>query len=574
MIRSFFSPPHFEKDEDNFRARFINGFAWVTIFLLLLALLPYLRESASDFTVPILSSLILVMIGSLYLLRKGYITASGTAIIVLGWLGLGIQAYTADGVKDVIIFAYIALGLLASIIINWRAGSLVIISSIIIVWALALLETNRLIAPRLQEPTGYARDLSFIFIVITALVYFSTTSLREAISRATRSEESLRATNRELLELNQSLEDRVASRTAELELANQRNEKRAKQFEAIAQVARATTTNESLDTLLPRLVSLISDHFGFYHAGIFLLDEERRFAVLRAANSEGGKRMLARGHRLQVGQTGIVGFVSAVGTPRIALDVGDDAVYFDNPDLPNTRSEMALPLQVANEVIGVLDVQSIVSNAFQEEDVEVLSTLADQVAIAIQNARTYERMQELVEQAQKVSGGYVEETWRLLQAEEKGVGFRVAGDQVSRLSRPLTSLHVKKAVTEQHTVVEGGKEAALAIPIRLRNEVIGVMDIRTPDEHEWDEDEVDIAEAVAERLSLALETSLLLKTTQRRAELERVTAEVADRIGATTQFDSILRTAAEELSRVLGGSEVLVQIQTLESPNGNQMEVK
>lgn len=574
MIRSFFSPPHFEKDEDNFRARFINGFAWVTIFLLLLALLPYLRESASDFTVPILSSLILVMIGSLYLLRKGYITASGTAIIVLGWLGLGIQAYTADGVKDVIIFAYIALGLLASIIINWRAGSLVIISSIIIVWALALLETNRLITPRLQEPTGYARDLSFIFIVITALVYFSTTSLREAISRATRSEESLRATNRELLELNQSLEDRVASRTAELELANQRNEKRAKQFEAIAQVARATTTNESLDTLLPRLVSLISDHFGFYHAGIFLLDEERRFAVLRAANSEGGKRMLARGHRLQVGQTGIVGFVSAVGTPRIALDVGDDAVYFDNPDLPNTRSEMALPLQVANEVIGVLDVQSIVSNAFQEEDVEVLSTLADQVAIAIQNARTYERMQELVEQAQKVSGGYVEETWRLLQAEEKGVGFRVAGDQVSRLSRPLTSLHVKKAVTEQHTVVEGGKEAALAIPIRLRNEVIGVMDIRTPDEHEWDEDEVDIAEAVAERLSLALETSLLLKTTQRRAELERVTAEVADRIGATTQFDSILRTAAEELSRVLGGSEVLVQIQTLESPNGNQMEVK
>lgn len=574
MIRSFFSPPHFEKDEDNFRARFINGFAWVTIFLLLLALLPYLRESASDFTVPILSSLILVMIGSLYLLRKGYITASGTAIIVLGWLGLGIQAYTADGVKDVIIFAYIALGLLASIIINWRAGSLVIISSIIIVWALALLETNRLITPRLQEPTGYARDLSFIFIVITALVYFSTTSLREAISRATRSEESLRATNRELLELNQSLEDRVASRTAELELANQRNEKRAKQFEAIAQVARATTTNESLDTLLPRLVSLISDHFGFYHAGIFLLDEERRFAVLRAANSEGGKRMLARGHRLQVGQTGIVGFVSAVGTPRIALDVGDDAVYFDNPDLPNTRSEMALPLQVANEVIGVLDVQSIVSNAFQEEDAEVLSTLADQVAIAIQNARTYERMQELVEQAQKVSGGYVEETWRLLQAEEKGVGFRVAGDQVSRLSRPLASLHVKKAVAEQHTVVEGGKEAALAIPIRLRNEVIGVMDIRTPDEHEWDEDEVDIAEAVAERLSLALETSLLLKTTQRRAELERVTAEVADRIGATTQFDSILRTAAEELSRVLGGSEVLVQIQTLESPNGNQMEVK
>jgi signal transduction protein with GAF and PtsI domain len=118
--------------------------------------------------------------------------------------------------------------------------------------------------------------------------------------------------------------------------------------------------------------------------------------------------------------------------------------------------------------------------------------------------------------------------------------------------------------------VEDGKDASLAVPIRLRNEVIGVMDIRAHDEHDWDEDEVDIAEAVADRLSLALETSLLLKSTQRRAELERITADISGKIGATTQFDSILRTAAEELSRVLGGSEVLVQIQpdTLETKTG------
>lgn len=574
MIRKFFSPPDFEKDEDNFRARFINGFAWVAIALLIVAMFPYLRQSATDFTVPILSGLILVMAGSLYILRRGNITASAAAIIVLGWLGLGIQAYTADGVRDVIIVAYIALGLLASIIVGWRMGSLVIISSLMVVWALGFLESNGTFTPRPQDPLGYSRDLSFVFIVITALIYFSTTSLRDAVARATKSEESLRASNRELQELNQSLEDRVANRTAELQLANQRNEKRARQFEAIAQVARATATNESLETLLPRLAATISDHFGFYHAGIFLLDEERRYAVLRAANSEGGKRMLARGHRLQVGQTGIVGFVSAVGTPRIALDVGDDAVYFDNPDLPNTRSEMALPLRAGNEIIGVLDVQSIVSNAFQEEDVEVLSTLADQVAIAIQNSRTYEKMQELLEQAQKASGAHVEDAWRLLQTGEVAAGLRVSGDRVDRLTAPLDSTHAIRAVSAQQTVVEDGKDAALAIPIRLRNEVIGVMDIRARDEHEWDDDEVDIAEAVADRLSLALETSLLLKSTQRRAELERVTADIAGKIGATTQFDSILRTAAEELSRVLGGSEVLVQIQPLDSPDGRQMEVK
>ncbi|MCK6538953.1 MAG: GAF domain-containing protein [Anaerolineales bacterium] len=564
MIWKFFSPPPFEDENDRFRAKVINGFAWATILLLALAMIPYLIRSTSDFTVPILSALIVVMIIALYLLRQGKVNASGLTIIVLGWLGLGIQAYTADGVRDVIIIAYIALGLLASIIIHWRAGSLVILSSIGVGWALALLEVNGLFVPRPQNPVVFARDLTFIFLVITALIYLDTTSLRDAVARANKSEKSLRAANRELRELNQSLEDRIASRTAELELANQRNEKRAKQFEAIAQLAHATASNENLETLLPRLASLISEQFGFYHTGIFLLDEKREYAVLRAANSEGGKRMLARGHKLQVGQTGIVGYVAAVGAPRIALDVGADAAYFDNPELPNTRSEMALPLRVGDEIIGVLDAQSIVSNAFQEEDIEVLSTLADQVAIAIQNARTYERMQGLIREAQRVSGAYLREAWRVLQTDETNVGYRIAGDEISPLTRPLTAAHVKKAVRDGRTVTESGKVAVLAIPIRLRDEVIGVMDIRTTAEHEWDEDEVDIAEAVVDRLSLALETSLLLKSTQRRAEIERITADISGKIGETTQFDSILRTAAEELSRALGGSEVLVQIQPLD----------
>lgn len=359
---------------------------------------------------------------------------------------------------------------------------------------------------------------------------------------------------------------RLDRQNEDLQSALKQQDKRAKQFEAIAQVARATTSNENLETLLPRLTILISEKFGFYHSGIFLLDDDRTFAVLRAANSEGGKRMLARQHKLRVGQTGMVGYVSAVGKPRIALDVGDDAVYFDNPDLPNTRSEMALPLRIGDEVIGVLDVQSIVSNAFQEEDVETLSTLADQVAVAIQNSRTFERMQELLEVAQQTTASGLRDAWRILQSEEARIGYRAAGEQTSPLNRPILSAVTSRVLKEKRTLTESGRNAILAVPIRLRDEVIGVMDIRTPAEHEWDADEVDIAEAVADRLSLALETSLLLKSTQRRAEIERVTADISGKITATTQFDSILRTAAEELSRVLGGSEVVVQLQPEEPP--------
>jgi GAF domain-containing protein/HAMP domain-containing protein len=347
----------------------------------------------------------------------------------------------------------------------------------------------------------------------------------------------------------------------ELQTSLQRLDKRANQFKAITQIVSATSSLESLQTLLPRTTDVISEQFGFYHAGIFLLDEKREFAVLRAANSTGGRRMLERGHKLKVGQTGIVGFVTAAGVPRIALDVGADATFFGNPDLPDTRSEMALPLRIAGEVIGALDVQSTEPNAFQSEDIEVLTTLANQVAIAIQNARSYETMQALTEKAQKASAASLQDAWRTLQTQEDFVGYRVSDEGLTPLTQPVSSAQIKKAVNSKETVAETGEIATLAIPIRLRDEVIGVMDIRVPDRHEWDPDEVDVAEAVAERLSLALETSLLLRSTQRRAEIERITADISGRIGATTQFNSILKTAAEELSRVLGGSEVLVQIQ-------------
>jgi GAF domain-containing protein len=562
MIRKFFSPPVFHDDEEDFRARFINGFAWFVIGLLIAAIFLSdgldLRTSTTDF---VLIGLIVVQGIALYLLRKEKIVASGLIIVALGWIGLTYQAYNVAGVKDAVIIAYIAAALLASILIGQLAGGLVIVASIGAIWVLALLDVNNVISPEVSKPLDFARDLSLVFLVITALIYFSTARLRDAINRANKSEAGLRSSNEELQELNQSLEDRVNNRTAELELANQRNEKRAKQFEAIAQVAHATTTNEKLETLLPRLTSLISEQFGFYHAGIFLLDENREYAVLRAANSEGGKRMLEHGHKLPVGQTGIVGFVSATGSPRIALDVGADAVFFNNPDLPDTRSELALPLRIAGEIIGVLDVQSIVSNVFQEEDTDVLSTLADQVAVAIQNARSFETTQELLKEAQKYSREFLRESWRVLRAEQDQVGYMISKNNLKPLSKPITSAQIRKATADKKTVIENGKTATLAVPIRLRNDVIGVMDIRVPDEHNWDDDEVDIVEAVAERLSLALETSMLLQTTRRRAEIERITADISGRISSTTQFDSILRTAAEELSRVLGGSDVLVQIQ-------------
>ncbi len=568
MIKRLFSPPVFDSEEDNFRAKFINGFAWIIIILLSLSLIPALGPNADEnagTTIIFLASLILVSFVSLYILRRGNLNVSASIIVTLSWLGFGLQAYLANGVRDIIIIAFIAISLLASIIINWRAGSLVMILSIGAIWILAILEVYGVLHPRFQEPIAFSRDLSFVFVAVAVLIYYSTTSLRDATIRATQSEQSLLASNKNLQELNQTLEERVNQRTVELDKANGFNSQRARQFEAIAQVVRAISTIQDLETLLPQIAKVISEQFDIYHTGIFLLDDNREFAILRAANSEGGKKMLAREHKLAVGQTGIVGFVTATGQPRIALDVGADAVFFDNPDLPNTHSEIALPLRYAGVVLGALDVQSIESNAFNQNDIEILIILADQVATAIMNTLTLEEARNTVSKFQSSFDSKTHESWKVMQSRSLGLGYQLAGSTIKPLDVPLEGKHIRQALTQNKAVLsnEDGASSSLAIPIRLRGQIVGVINFRTNNNYKLTNDDTEIAEAVTERLSLAIETATLLQATQHRADIERLTTNISSKISSSTRFETILQTAAQELSKALGGSDVLVQIEPI-----------
>jgi GAF domain-containing protein len=575
MIKRLFGPPVFDKEEDNFRAKFINGFAWVLIVLLSLSLIPTLGPNADEnaqTTVIFLVSVILVSFVSLYMLRRGNLNVSGIIIVSLCWLAFGLQAYQADGVRDIIIIAYIAISLLASIIINWRAGGIVIILSIGAIWVLAILEVNGVITPRFQEPIAFSRDLSFVFVAIAVLIYFSTTSLRDAFTRATKSEQSLLASNKDLQELNQTLEERVNQRTAELDNANRFNQERARQFEAISKVIRAISSIQDLETLLPQITKVISEQFNIYHTGIFLLDDNREFAILRAANSEGGRKMLAREHKLQVGQTGLVGFVTATGQPRIASDTGTDAVYFDNPDLPNTHSEIALPLRHAGQIIGALDVQSMETNAFGQNDIEVLITLADQVATAIKNTLALQEARDTVSKFQTSLNDKTYESWKIMQPKALGLGFQLIGSTIKPLDTPLAGKHIQQALAQNKAVLsnEEGVSSSLAVPIRLRKQIVGVINLRTNNNYKLTTDDTEIVEAVTERLSLAIESATLLEATQHRADIERLTTDISSKISSSTHFETILQTAAQELSKALGGSDVLVQIEPISSELGTE----
>jgi GAF domain-containing protein len=386
-------------------------------------------------------------------------------------------------------------------------------------------------------------------------LFFSSVSLRRALENARASKENLQASNQELDKLRKELEQRVIERTTELE-------RRATQLQTVSVVARAIVALQDLNLLLPEITKLVSEQFGFYHAGIFLIDDTREFAVLQAANSPGGKKMLERHHQLRLDTTSIVGYATSRGEPRVALDVGKDAVYFNNPDLPETRSEMALPLQAGGRTIGALDVQSKETNAFSPEDINVLTTLADQVAIAIENARLFGESRGALLESQSTIEKYVKQAWRSFAQQAEQTGFVFDGKQVLPLEKGTRREPIKVATKTGQLSFEKAS-STIAVPIKLRGQLIGVLDVRSKNgERQWTRDELTLLEAAAERAALALENARLVDSAQRRAARERIIGEISTRIGAANNFDAILQTAVEELGRKIGGAEVTLEIES------------
>jgi len=183
----------------------------------------------------------------------------------------------------------------------------------------------------------------------------------------------------------------------------QRVQERTQQVRTASEVARAVTSIPSLEDLLHKAVELIRERFGYYYVSIFLIDRERKHAELRQATGEIGEALIARKHKLGVGSNSIIGWVTANNSPRIASDVSEDPVHFRNELLTETRSEAAVPLQVGGLVLGALDVQSTEPEAFSDEDIQVLQTLADQLSAAIQNARLAQTSVAAAERARLIS---------------------------------------------------------------------------------------------------------------------------------------------------------------------------
>lgn len=363
------------------------------------------------------------------------------------------------------------------------------------------------------------------------------------------------------------LERRVAERTADVEMARLLSERRAQELQAISEISRIVSSEQRLDILLPLITRLVSERFDFYHVGIFFVDPTRQFAVLQAANSEGGQVMLARGHRLGVGQTGLVGNVAQTGEPRIALDVGTDAVFFDNTDLPKTRSEMALPLNARGETIGVLDVQSTKPGAFTENDAKTLKILADQIAIAVDNARLFGQNAQSLKELQSLYDQYLRQEWKTFSQQGARIGYAQSIIGGKLLESPIKSQEIDQALQDGELVVLQGHDGkalpSMVVPVKLRGQTIGVLNVKAPTkDRRWNKDEINLAQAISDRLALALDNARLLFESQRQTAKEQKIGEVTAKIGASINMRNVLQTAVEELGRALPGSEIVIQFES------------
>ena len=508
-------------------------------------------------------SLLIFAVGSLVALGRGYLLPAqillpSSLFVVLTYI---IAVPPGYGLHDINLLGYAVVISLAGLTLGQRGAFVFTFLIIAAIFGIGIAEIQgTLVSPTssLTLPISPVA-ISIVVLAITFIQRALINLLNESVARAQTSEREVAERNEELQAFSEGLEKLVQDRTTELDLARMLSERRAKQFESISQVARAISSTRDLDGLLAQIAEVINREFGFYHIGIFLLDTAREYAVLSASNSNGGRRMLNRSHRLRVGETGMVGYVTRTGRPRVALNTGADAVFFNNPDLPETRSEITLPLRIGQEIIGALDVQSTEPNAFHQEDLNILSTLADQVSIAIQNARQYEATRKALAESESLSRQFVQTGWNRFQQASEIEGVRHTGARSTLLYKKNGAKSGDNS-SDGNQLIARGRGSVLSLPVKLRGEVIGSVDVRSPELRQWDQDELDIVTAIIERSAIAMENARLLAESQKLAAKERTIGEISARISAQSEVDELLKTAARELGRTLPGMEIAIQL--------------
>jgi GAF domain-containing protein len=580
-LKGLLAPPVFEGDEEKTRiAGMLNILAIAAGLLLLLAGALHIpnRIGEPDVlpNVVRMSITTLFMILTLVLIRRGQVRTAGLLFSLAIWISTLITSYTTGGMRSYEFPTFIVVVVAVGLVLGVRAAFVAVGATVLAGAGFILLEQAGLSfsfdpATYLSQQILVGRALDLLSVVI--VLYLAMRGITSASARA----QSLAT---ELQDQRTRLEQIVAERTGDLV-------HRTRYLEATTSIARDAATILDLPELLTHVVTMIGEQLGFYHVGVFMLDSAGEWAVLQAASSDQGQLMLRQGHRLRVGEMGIVGYVTHWDEPRIADNVAEDPFFFSNPYLPATRSEVALPLRGRGRIIGALDVQSTDLNAFHEQDVANLQTLADQLAVAISNARLFEQVQASREAERRAYGELSLHAWRQLLVRQSDLGFHKTEQGVSPAGnywRPEmdAALAAGKPVlagdgtAAGSSSAAGSRPAAVAIPIMVGGQAIGVVHANRSEAPgsgsaadsrpaAWSSEDVSLLETLTAQLGQALESARLFQSARRQAAREQLVGEVTSRMRETLDMDAVLQTAVQEMRQALGLHDVTIR---LEGPDG------
>jgi GAF domain-containing protein len=373
-------------------------------------------------------------------------------------------------------------------------------------------------------------------------------------------------------------------------------------LQTATEVARDISSALNLDELLLKAVNLIRDRFNFYHASIFLIDPSEHNAVIREATGDAGVQLKRIGHKLAVGSKSIVGFVAGRGEPLIVNDIQKDATHLPNPMLLDTRAEAAIPLKIGERILGVLDVQSTIPYSFSSNDINIFQTLADQLAIAVNNSELFGEIQEHLSQhrllhhitTSAASGTTLEEA---LTSAVKGLQVTLGGDRVSMLlaDEDRKNLTIKAWVgysenasdltipfgsgitgwvaahrkplrvnditqDARYILVSPNTRSELALPLIFRNDILGVLNVESEQIGAYTDNDEEMLGTLAGSLAAIIANARLVDQIRKQAERERLLNDISSKIRRSTDTYTILSTTIQEIQRVTGVKKAQIDI--------------
>lgn len=485
-----------------------------------------------------------------------------TAVVLISIYIIGLALFSQQGSANLGPLVLIAFSIISNALGGLRAGLSSFIASLITIIIFGILGLSSLPAGSPEMTATFLRfvQLAIIFIVTTVASNGVVTTLLDYLESTLSSQ----------AETAQKLEDSSRALIEQTEITNRELALREKQVSFYNQIARIISRSQTVDQLLNGVLDQVNVLYDFYHTGIFLIDPQREFAILRASTSEAGKSLIAQNHRLRVGEVGMVGFVVSRGEMRLAQNVALEPLHFKNPLLPDTRAEITIPLLRGNRVVGALDVQSTNLNAFTEDDIRLLTSFAEQLTLAIERIETIEKLRADLEQIESGYRRLTQSAWgSYLKTARKNFSFRLKNDIIETDAEPnpeakeVLAKEDKSPKAIQIENQEGEKISSLAIPILLRGQPLGVLNLRFETQH-VSRDQIELLETTVSRLALALENARLLEEIQNRAAREHLVTDITSKVRSSTAVEDILRTTAEQIGKSFSVSEVLVQLRSEE----------